>query len=162
MTSWRSAESSPVSLLSTSVFREHFRLFPFPPDVEEDRRDALRDPAHAPGVLPCFAGGPLDGAAPPPVPAFEVLLTLCPAALATLTLFADLRADLGLLLRSLAFLSMEIKMFSFSFLFLSFSRRKHEKEEIEKEKIGKHREEAEKFKISTVLKFKIFLSLEFT
>ena len=120
MTSWRSAESSPVSLLSTSVFREHFRLFPFPPDVEDERRDALRDPAEVlpPPVLPCFAKlGVFGGAAAVP-PDVEVLLTLCPAA--TLTLLADLRADLGLLLRSFAFLSMEIKMFSFSFLFLSF------------------------------------------
>ena len=120
MTSWRSAESSPVSLLSTSVFREHFRLFPFPPEVEDERRDALRDPAEVlpPPVLPCFAKlGVFGGAAAVP-PDVEVLLTLCPAA--TLTLLADLRADLGLLLRSFAFLSMEIKMFSFSFLFLSF------------------------------------------
>ena len=104
------------------MFREHFRLFPFPPDVEDERRDALRDPAVVlpPPVLPCFAKfGVFGGAADPPDALdIEVLLTLCPAA--TLTLLADLRADLGLLLRSFAFLSMEIKMFSFSFLFLSF------------------------------------------
>ena len=117
MTSWRSVESSPVSLLSTSVFREHFRLFPFPPEVEDERRDTLRDPAEVlpaapPEPPPCFPKLGVFG-----TPDVEVLLTLEPE-VATLTLLADLRADLGLLFRSLAFLSMEIKMFSFSFLFL--------------------------------------------